>query len=183
MQGQIELHTDRLLLKSITPAIVSELFEQKNEAELKQYFNHDEAGYEHLKSMHDDGMKMFRISTFYFLLIYKETQKVIGECGFHTWNSVHARAEIFYSLRNDSYKRQGFMTEALEKVIDFGFKELKLHRIAGLIAKENIASLKLLERYGFKKEGTLREDYLVGELYEDSECYSLLKNEWNNGSI
>jgi len=66
----------------------------------------------------------------------------------------------------------------LSAVLDFGFTQLELHRIAALVASSNTPSLKLLEHYGFMKEGTMREDYVVDGKNEDSECYSLLKWEW-----
>jgi len=182
MTTQIELYTPRLILKSITPQIINELFESKDEEEIKLYFNVEEDGYKHLKEMYEKGMETHRFSLFYFLLIDKESDNVIGECGFHTWNKPHRRAELFYSLRNDEFKRKGFMTEALMKIIDFGFKELDLHRIEALVANWNIASIKLLENYSFMKEGTMREDYVVDGRNEDSECYSLLRWEWEKKS-
>ena len=66
----------------------------------------------------------------------------------------------------------------LKAILEFGFTELKLHRVEALIAAENEPSLKLLLRYGFSKEGTMREDYVVNGKNEDSDCYSLLKWEW-----
>lgn len=57
---------------------------------------------------------------------------------------------------------------------------MKLHRVAALVGRENMPSLKLLNKFGFKFEGTLREDYVVDGKNEDSECYSLLSWEWKN---
>ena len=71
------------------------------------------------------------------------------------------------------------MTEALKEVIDYGFKKLNLHRIQAMVDDSNIPSVKLLNRFGFKKEGTMREDYVVDGKNEDSDCYSLLRYEWN----
>lgn len=178
MINSIELHTPRLLLKSITPALINELFNTKSKEELCLFFNLDEPGYERLKEMNEAGMEGFRFSLFYFLLIDKTNGKVIGECGFHSWNKAHHRAELYYHLKNDSDKRKGFMTEAVKEVVNFGFNELQLHRVQALVAHENVPSIKLLERFKFTKEGTLREDYLVNGKMEDSECYSLLKHEW-----
>lgn len=70
------------------------------------------------------------------------------------------------------------MTEALREVLNYGFSELKLHRIEALVAESNIPSIRLLKRFGFTKEGTMREDYVVNGVSEDSDCYSLLKWEW-----
>lgn len=143
------------------------------------YFNCDNCGYYHLKNMNEKGMETHRISLFYFLIFDKETNICTGECGFHTWNKTHARAELFYSLKDDIYKRKGLMTETLSQIMDFGFNHLNLHRIGALTAISNAPSKKLIENFGFIKEGTMREDYLIGENYENSECYALLKIEWN----
>ena len=179
MNHQIEIETNRLVLKSITPVFVNSIFEKESLEEIMRYFNFDLGGYNHLKEMNEKGMETHRISMFYFLLFDKETDKCIGECGFHTWNKTHSRAELFYNLNENLYKRKGLMTETLIKVIDFGFNDLNLNRIEALTASWNSASIKLLENFKFSKEGTMREDYLVGENYESSECYSLLKKEFH----
>jgi len=176
--SQIEIGTKRLLLKSITPAIIHDLFETQTKSAIMDYFVVDESGYDHLKSMHELGMETHRISLFYFLIVDRETNKTIGECGFHTWNKSHNRAELFYFLRNDSDKRKGLMTEVVTEILNFGFNELNLHRISALTADWNIESKGLLHKFGFTKEGTMREDYVVAGKNEDSECFSLLKWEW-----
>jgi len=178
MINSVELNTPRLLLKSITPAIINELFKTKSKEELLLFFNLDDPSYERLKEMNEAGMESFRVSLFYFLLIDKTSGKVIGECGFHSWNKAHHRAELYYHLKNDSDKRKGFMTEAVKEVLDFGYNQMQLHRVQALVANDNVPSIKLLERFKFTKEGTKREDYLVNGKMEDSECYSLLKHEW-----
>ena len=183
MTNQIEIKTPRLILKSITPALIHELFNTKSKEEIKSYFGIDEAGYAHYKDMHEKGMETHRISIFVFLLINKENCQPIGECGFHTWNTTHNRAEVFYNMRDESFKQKGLMTEALKIVLEFGFTELKLHRVEALIAAENEPSLKLLLRYGFTKEGIMREDYVVEGKNEDSDCYSLLKWEWEKQKL
>jgi ribosomal-protein-alanine N-acetyltransferase len=164
----------------VTPQIINELFHINTKDEVMKYFGVDEAGYQHLKNMHEQGMETHRISLYFFLLMDKTTNQPIGECGFHTWNKTHSRAELFYLLRDDSFKQKGLMTEALKEVLKFGFEELKIHRIETLVADWNTASVKLLERYGFIKEGTMREDYYVNGKHENSDCYSLLNWEWEN---
>lgn len=178
MTSQITITTPRLILKSITPVIINELFETKSKEEIKSYFGFDDTAFEHYREMHEKGMETHRISLFFFLLTDKETNLPIGECGFHTWTATHNRAEVFYNMRNEDFKQKGFMSEALKAVLEFGFAELKLHRVEALIAAENEPSLRLLLRYGFTKEGTMREDYAVNGVNEDSDCYSLLKWEW-----
>lgn len=172
------IQTERLLLKAISPAVIHDLFETRNEGEIKAFLGVDEKGYLHYKDMHEKGMDTHRHSLFYFLLIEKATQLPIGECGFHTWNRTHRRAELFYLLRNDAYKGKGLMKEALPPVLRFGFEELGLHRIEALVGKENVPSLKLIEGTGFRFEGIMREDYVIDGRSVDSHCYSLLRHEW-----
>jgi len=178
MQHQLELTTERLLLKSINPAFIHALYDTHTKEEIMSYFGCDEAGYEHYKIMHERGMETHRLSLFLFMLVDKTTNRPLGECGFHTWNATHRRAELFYMLRNDDDKRKGYMSEALPHVLTAGFNTLNLHRIEALVGAENTPSVRLLQKYGFTWEGTMREDYVIDGTSYDSECYSLLKQEW-----
>jgi len=180
--SEATLQTNRLLLKPLTPQTLHEWFETKTLAEVKAFLNVEEAAFQLYKAMYEKGMETFRISHYSFLLIEKESNLVIGECGFHTWNPTHRRAEIFYALRRDAYKQKGFMSEALPLVIRYGFEHMNLHRIAALVAPENKPSLKLLHTQGFVFEGRLREDYVVNGTSESSDCYSLLKHEWTGNN-
>lgn len=179
MKTQTPIHTERLELTPITPAIIHHLFSNKTHEEIKTFFGHDDKGFERLKTMHEGGMETYRLSLYYFLISEKESQLPIGECGFHIWDKVHHKAEIFYLLRNDAVKQKGYMKEALQAVIAFGFSELQLHRIEALVSDTNTPSVKLVKHFGFTKEGSKREDYLVDGKYEDSDFYALLKRDWD----
>ncbi len=174
----ITLQSQRLLLNPITPSIVHQLFKNKNKQEIISFLGCNDSEYQRFKLMHTKGMEIYNQSLYFFILIDKKTQEPIGECGYHTWNTTHHRAELFYKLKQEKFKQKGLMTEALKKVLDFGFFNMKLHRVQAFVAQENIASIKLLKKYKFQKEGVLREDYLYKGSYEDSICYSLLKTEW-----
>lgn len=128
--------------------------------------------------MHEKGMETYNVSLRYFLIVERATYNPIGEVGFHTWNSVHSRAELFYSLRDDMHKRKGFLSEVLPLVLEYGFNTMKLHRIEALIARTNEPSYRLLKKNNFSFEGTMREDYFWEGERGDSDCYSLLKNEF-----
>lgn len=113
-----------------------------------------------------------------FLLIEKSSGLIIGRCGLHNWNVDHNRAEIGYHMTIESKKQKGLMSEAVKAILDYGFFQLKLHRIEALVGTNNTASLKIMEKYGFVKEGTLRQHYLVDGIYEDSAAFSILRNEY-----
>lgn len=179
MEFQVKIETNRLILKGITPQIINEILRNFSPKEAQTYFNIDEAGYQQLKIMAENGMETHRITVFYFLVIEKSKMQVIGECGFHTLNKTHSRAELFYLLKDDLDKKKGYMSEVLYYVLDYGFCKLNLHRVEALVGAENIASRKLLQKFDFKYEGIMREDYKINGKNEDSYCYSLLKQEWD----
>ncbi|MND70827.1 putative ribosomal N-acetyltransferase YdaF [compost metagenome] len=70
------------------------------------------------------------------------------------------------------------MTEALKPIIQYGFETMKLNRIEAFLSPDNIPSLKLVQKFGFTKEGHLREHYNKDNKLEDSAVYSLLKSEY-----
>ena len=72
------------------------------------------------------------------------------------------------------------MTEALAAVIDFGFKEMELNRIEAVIMPENTASINLLEKLGFRKEGLLAEYERWGSKgFVDLWMFAMLRYAWN----
>lgn len=169
------VETPRLKLIGLYPENIQYLFQTKTHEEIKAFLGTNDQEFERYLGMFNEGMRMHRITHFYFIIYLKNEDRPIGECGFHTWNTVHQKAEIFYLLRNDSDKRQGFMKEALEIVIPFGFENLNLHRIQALVSEDNEASLKLIHHFNFVKEGRMIQDYKVGDVFEDSLLFSLIK--------
>ena len=70
---------------------------------------------------------------------------------------------------------QGIASEAAQAVISYGFTTMKLHRIQAHTITDNHRSVRLPERLGFHREGTLREYSLEHDLtFHDSAVYGLL---------
>ena len=88
----------------------------------------------------------------------------------------HCRGEIGYALSPEFWGK-GYMTEALNKMIDFAFNDLKLHSIEANVNPNNNSSIKLLKRCGFRKEAHYRENYLFNGEFIDSIIYSLLESD------
>jgi [ribosomal protein S5]-alanine N-acetyltransferase len=69
------------------------------------------------------------------------------------------------------------MPDALTLLIDHAFEDLKLHRIEADVDPRNTASLRLLERLGFRREGHLRERYFKDGEIQDSVMFGLLRSD------
>ena len=81
-------------------------------------------------------------------------------------------------MEDERFKGKGLMTEAINAIIDYGFNKLNLNRIEALVGIGNVPSLRLMERYNFKKEGVLRQHYHVSDNFEDSLLFSKLYCEY-----
>ncbi|KOS05523.1 hypothetical protein AM493_05365 [Flavobacterium akiainvivens] len=176
---EFEEHTTpRLRLRKLTPESYTHIYATMDDAQLMDFLGVDAEGLQKEKAKFTGGLTTHRTSILTFQVVNKATGTVMGMCGYHNWYAVHSRAELGYHLTSDAYKQQGFMTEALAAVISYGFNQMRLNRIEALIAPQNTPSRRLLERYGFTKEGVLRQHYCVDGILEDSVLYALLKNEY-----
>jgi len=178
-----ELHTDRLILRLYTPETARHVFTTMTDAELMNFFGLESAeALAREKEKFSLGVATYNRTFANFYLIDKETGKVIGGCGYHTWAPDHRRAEIGYALDSEEHKQRGLMTEALIAILKYGFEEMNLHRIEALTDPENAVSQKLLTRFGFVKEGVLRQHYVIDGVPTDSVAYSLLKPEFTTNT-
>jgi len=103
--------------------------------------------------------------------------EVIGCCSLDNVSKKDSTAELGYWLGKPFWGKK-IMTRAAQAVIQFGFTQIQLHRISVSHIEGNIASQKIIEKLGFKYEGTQREDsYREGKWF-DSKCYGLLEEEF-----
>lgn len=72
----------------------------------------------------------------------------------------------------------GYATEASVAVLDYGFDTWGLHRFEASIDPRNTASRRVLERLGFRHEGTFVESYWLGDTVTDDARFGLLRREW-----
>jgi ribosomal-protein-alanine N-acetyltransferase len=176
----IRIETDRLLLKGLSPEDMTVIFEHYPKEEIKQLLGHrSEEDYLKEESKYRKGYASYNRSFRLFLLTDKETGAIIGRCGLHNWNTDHRRAEIGYVMEDERFKQKGLMGEAVKAVIDYGFRDLNLHRIEALVADYNVPSLKLLEQHAFVREGILRKHYYADGVFEDSLVFSILREEYD----
>lgn len=91
----------------------------------------------------------------------------------------NAIAEVGYWVRTDETSR-GVCTEAVARLLRFGFEDLALHRIVVRIGVGNLGSERVAEKLGFRLEGTLRDEVRVGTMWIDHTIWGLLEPEWRN---
>lgn len=171
------IETERLILRKLTDEVYRYLLNNCTDTEIME-----QLGIKTTEELANEKEKIKQSYTSYgktlllFQLIDKKTNAIIGWCGYHTWYTKHFRAEIGYVLSEETFKAKGLMTEALKRIIDYGFNELNLNRIEAFVGKDNIPSLKLMGKFGFVQEGLLKEHYNNNGVLEDSLLFALLKH-------
>lgn len=107
----------------------------------------------------------------------KENDEVVGLITLHSFDIWNSKAEIGFML-NKKYWQQNIMCEVAKKIIEFAFEVIKLHRIEASIHPDNIGSIKLSEKLGFKREGLKKESAYNRRNfeYEDRLIFGLIKS-------
>ena len=106
--------------------------------------------------------------------------KVIGGHGFVDFNERYKFAELGYWLAPD-FNGRGVVTRGIKFLEDFAFGECSMNRLQIKVDKENIKSQAVAIRAGYKKEGILRQGYVLYGVPRDLILYSKLKSEWEKG--
>ncbi|MEY4563372.1 MAG: hypothetical protein RLZZ618_2649 [Pseudomonadota bacterium] len=110
-------------------------------------------------------------------IVAKSTGSLLGTCTLFEHVVQCRRAEVGFGLTPTAWG-QGYVFEAVSKLLHFGFTEMNLNRVEADIDPRNGASAKSLARLGFMKEGHLRERWIVGNETSDSALYGLLHRDW-----
>ncbi|MGH3974802.1 MAG: GNAT family N-acetyltransferase [Pseudonocardiaceae bacterium] len=76
------------------------------------------------------------------------------------------------------YWHRGYAIEACSTLVEFGFRELKLHRISAAMGPDNAASIAIVRRLGMTYEGRIRDHVYTNGQWRDSLLYSVLADEW-----
>ena len=102
----------------------------------------------------------------------------IGLVDLHSVDHRNKKAEVGAWIGR-KYWGKGYGTEALKQILKLAFDKLKLHKVTGIAFEWNIASRRIMEKVGFKYEGTLRDDYRIGNRWHNNVIYSILRDEFS----
>lgn len=169
------IETERLLLKRITNDDVNEVFELRSNPETMKYIPRPLVkttadALEHIAMIEEKIVTNVGIN---WGITLKGDPKLIGIIGYYRMQPENYRAEIGYMLSPEFHGR-GIIPEAVNRLIRYGFDDLKLHSIEAVIDPENFASEKVLQKCGFVKEAHLKEAEFYEGVFLDKVIYSLL---------
>lgn len=105
--------------------------------------------------------------------------RFIGWCTVNSWNPDFRSASLGYCFVESAWGH-GYATESARALLRWAFATLDLNRVQAEADTRNIGSARVLEKLGFVREGTLREDCIVDGDVSDSWVYGLLRREWTS---
>lgn len=173
------LETDRLTLRGMRVSDAEDMFAYARRPSVTTYLTWDpHASIEETREYLTYVGQRYRTGDFYdWAVIRKADGRMIGTCGFTSFNCPADSAEIGYVLNPDS-QGQGYATEAVRRVLTFGFEELSLHRIEARFIQGNIPSHRLMERVGMTFEGYARESMRIKGRYCTVGTCAILRHEY-----
>lgn len=112
-----------------------------------------------------------------FPVLLKAESKLIGHMIFHPWFAPRT-LEIGWVF-NPAYQRKGFATEAANALLQYAFEELQAHRVIATCQPENLASYRVMEKIGMRREGHFQKCiYRHDDVWWDEYFYAILDEEW-----
>jgi RimJ/RimL family protein N-acetyltransferase len=112
-------------------------------------------------------------------LLYKQLPgKPIGSCGLHNIDHRNQVATAGLAIGEKDYWKRGYGAEACLLLIKYGFEELNLNRISSAAYAENIGSIRMQKKVGFRQEGRGRELRFSEGKFHDEIFFGMLRREY-----
>lgn len=171
------LCTERLTLRKMSVSDSSDMYEYSKKSIVTKYLlwtEHESEGqtYNFLCGVSD----WYKRGEYYdWAVTLTDSGKMIGTCGFTSFDFEHGRAEVGYVL-NPDFWGQGIAAEAVGAVIEFAFNELGANRVEAHFIEGNNASLRVMEKCGMTFEGYLKQYMLIKGEYKNIGFAAVTRN-------
>jgi RimJ/RimL family protein N-acetyltransferase len=110
-------------------------------------------------------------------VVSRASGELIGGAGVYGSQPEHRQGFIGYCLRRDAWGH-GYATEAARALLAIGFIQLELHRVFATCDPRNVASVRVLEKVGMRREAHLREHLWQKEEWRDTLIFAMLETEF-----
>ena len=176
----VRLTTERLFLRDFEPSDWPAFHEVESRPEVAEYQSFEPRtvaeSRAYIAGACDEARSDSR-GTYDLAVILAAEDRLIGRCGLGIPDPELSEGMLWYTM-HPSYWGQGYATEAARAMVDFGFRELRLHRIWADCDPANAGSVRVLEKLEMRREGHLLENAWIKGAWVDSLIYAILDREW-----
>ncbi len=153
-----KLETNRLCLRKLKESDFEQIIYLRSDERVNQYVKRPKAENREdaLAFIEKISLQFLTGKSIYWCITKKDSEEMLGSICLWNFSEDGKKAELGYDLA-PAVQGNGFMDEALKKVLKFGFREAGFQKIEAFTQKNNLASIKLLKKNGFL-ENTERSD-------------------------
>jgi len=174
------METNRLIIRPLSVSDAEDMYEYSKNPNVGP--NAGWMPHESVKETRKIIRKVFLVQPYVFGMVLKSNGKLIGTLGLIADpKREYEKVKMLGYAMSEDYWGNGYMTEACEEVIRYGFEDLKLEMISCYCYPFNINSSNVMKRLGFTYEGRLAlcEERFDGKVL-DSDCYKLTKDQYKS---
>ena len=174
------LETERLRIRQFQDSDLESFFDYRNDPDVARYQGWNvpyprEKAFEFVAEMSAKDPST-QGEWFQAAIEEIETGEMIGEVAFFLKKD-DPQAYMGYTIARQ-YWRKGYGMEAVHCLLTYLFGKLNLHRVIAITDVENVASFRMLERMGFRREGHFVENLMFKGQWASEYHYAILKREW-----
>ena len=183
--GTQTIETERLILRRFEYSDCGSVFANwaSDEEVQKMYSEPVYSTPEAVKGLLDKYISAYEKEDCYrWAVIERKSGQCIGQIAYFLVDSKNHLAEIEYCI-GQQFQCRGFATEAAKAVIDFGFRNMNLHKVQICTKTINAPSKRVIEKCGLTYEGTLRDYFYMDGKYVGRLYFSILRDEYENREV
>jgi [ribosomal protein S5]-alanine N-acetyltransferase len=182
MVAQPRLETIRLILRPLTPIdapSIQRIASIREIADTMISIPHPYPDGEASRYIQREIIEYAAGNSVSFAITSKTDREFCGVIEIREIDREHAQAELSFWLAPEAWG-QGYMSEALQPIIRYGFEDLDLNRLYAYHMVRNLGSGKVLQKNGFELEGVLRQRVRKWGVFEDVKLWAMLHGDWQN---
>lgn len=175
------LQTSRLIVRELAPSDAPAIIAFANDASVNRHLGFgsiasESGAHEYISKASSAAATKPRLS-YKLAMTIRPSDELTGSCWLDIEDPDSKNASIGYFV-DKRHWGNGYATEMIKALIQFGFTDLDLHRIHANCDAENPATRRVLEKVGMRQEGLLREHCLRNYGWADVCIYGILRSEW-----
>ena len=178
MQPDWPIATERLVLRPYEERDFAALHAIYSDEEVARYLYHEPRGEAEVHEVLARKIAGFSIEQEGHWLNAAATREgvLVADLVMHWVSEQHKTAEVGFSV-DPRHQGEGYATEAARALVDWAFSQ-GFHRVIGRLEARNIASARVLEKLGMRREAHLVENEWVKGEWQSELVYAILEHEW-----
>ncbi len=174
------IESERLILRRFGDSDLASFVAYRNDPEVARYQSWESCGEREAKEFFaelDSIEPGAPGEWFQFAVEVKETGALAGDCAMRVESEDPCQAEIGFTFSR-GHQGRGYAAEAVSRLLDLAFFEMRLHRVVAITDQRNLPSARLLESVGFRREGCFVESFRLKGEWTSEYLYAVLADEW-----